>query len=287
MWPMYERCRALLAAGRGDREEAERWAAEAMARAEASGVRWDWLEARRAQGLAALGAHEPERAAGCLRVVWEHTAREGVEDPGVFPVAPDLVEALVALGELEEAAGVTARLRWLAERLDHPWARASAGRCDALVRLAPGYDDGAAETLARAAAAYDDLGLRFERARTLLELGRAQRRARKWGAARDALEGAVAGFAELGSTGWAAEGRGELARVGARRPSPGGGLTPSERRIAELAAEGLSNREIARTLFVSVSTVQTHLSHAYAKVGVRSRGQLAHRLRAATGPHDA
>ena len=82
---MYERCRALLAAGRGLPDEAERWAAEAIARAEAIGVRWDWLEALRARGIAALLAHEPARAAESLRAVWEHTQREGVDEPGRVP----------------------------------------------------------------------------------------------------------------------------------------------------------------------------------------------------------
>jgi DNA-binding NarL/FixJ family response regulator len=87
----------------------------------------------------------------------------------------------------------------------------------------------------------------------------------------------------LDSLGWAAEARSELARVGARRPSPAGELTPAEQRVAELAAKGSSNKEIARTLHVTVSTVEAHLSRAYAKLGVRSRSQLASRLSSAAG----
>jgi DNA-binding CsgD family transcriptional regulator len=56
-------------------------------------------------------------------------------------------------------------------------------------------------------------------------------------------------------------------------------LTPSERRVARLAVEGLSNREIAQTLFVTTRTVELHLTHAYAKLGVRSRGDLPEALR--------
>ena len=89
-------------------------------------------------------------------------------------------------------------------------------------------------------------------------------------------------FDAMGSTGWAGEARSELARVGARRPRPAGELTPAERRVAELARDGRSNKEIARTLFVSVKTVELHLSHIYAKLGVRSRTQLARRLSAPT-----
>jgi ATP/maltotriose-dependent transcriptional regulator MalT len=264
MWPMYERCRALLAAGRGLPDEAEEWATKAIVAAEATGVRWDLLEALRARGIAALFTHEPERAAESLRTVWEHTEREGVEDPGTFPFAPELVEALVDLGELDQAAAVTKRLRELAERQKHPWGLATAKRCAGL--------------LSEAAGDYEQLGLRFDSARTLLTLGRRERRRKKWAAARSALERAAAVFDEIGSTGWAEQTRSELARVGARKPRPSGELTPSEQRVVELAASGLSNKEIAQELVVTVNTVETHLSRAYSKLGIRSRSQLAGRL---------
>ena len=281
MFPMYERCRALLAAGRGAPEEAERWAVKAIAGAQAAGVRWDELEALRARGVAALLAHEPARAAESLRVVWEHTQREGVDEPGVFPVAPELVEALAELGTLGEAHGVSDRLSEQAEQLEHPWGLVTAKRCGALVRLAAkDYDADAASALAESATDYGRLGLRFDEARSLLSLGRAQRRVRKWGAARESLENAVGAFDGLGSPGWADEARSELARVGARRPASRGRLTPAEQRTAEMAAAGLSNKEIARALYVTVHTVELHLSHAYAKLGVRSRTQLAGRLSA-------
>ncbi len=281
LWPMYERCRALLAAGRGLPGEVERWAAEAIERAEATGVRWDLLEAMRALGIAALLTHEPERAAESLRPVWEHTRREGVNDPGAFPVAPELVEALAELGEHAEALTVTGQLRELAEQQEHPWGIATANRCDALIATTSlAYDEEAAVKMAEAAAAYAELGLRFDQARSLLSLGRAQRRFRKWGSARRSLEAAATAFGELGSPGWVEEARSDLARVGARRPPPAGELTKAERRVAELAASGLANKQIARDLFVSVKTVEVHLSHAYAKLGVHSRTQLARRLSA-------
>ena len=277
--PTYERSRALLAAGRGLPDEAERWAASALAGAELYGSGWQVNEALRARGVAALLAHEPSRAAESLGVLWDSTQREGVEEPGAFPVAPDLVEALVELDEQEKAQAVTAHLWELAEQQQHPWGLASARRCTALRRLASSpYDEEAAAELAEAATTYRDLGLRFDEARSLLALGRAQRRWKKWGAARSSLEEAAAVFDELGSPGWAEEARSELERVGARRPRPAGELTPAEQRVAELAADGLSNKEIARTLFVTVNTVEVHLTHAYAKLGVRSRAQLPGRL---------
>jgi DNA-binding CsgD family transcriptional regulator len=280
--PMYARCRALLAAGRGLVDEAMARADEAIERGEETGIRWDVLEARRAQGLAALLAHDHARAAESLRVVRAHTEREGVLDPGTFPVSPDLVEALAELGQTEEAEDVACRLRELAEEQAHPWGLATAERCDGLLDLAAKRYDEAAARLESAASGYGALGLRFEAARALLALGRCRRRSKKWGAARGSLEGAVTAFEAIGSPGWVEEARSELSRVGARRPAPAGELTATERRIAELAAQGLANKEIARELVVTVHTVEAHLSHAYAKLGIRSRSQLAGRLPART-----
>lgn len=279
--PVYERCRLLVAVYRGVPTEIERWAPEVIARSETLRSGWDLLEGLRARGIADLFAHDLERAVVSLRRVWDYTVQEGIEDPGAFPVALDLVEALVELGELDEAHAITSRLRELADQQEHPWGLLSARRADALIRLAaPAYDEEAAAALADAAGGYGGLGLRVDRARSLLSLGRAQRRLRKWKAARVSLEQAAAAFDELGSTGWAEAARSELARVGARRPRAEGELTEAERRVAELAAEGLSNKEIARALVVTVPTVETHLSRAYAKLGVRSRTQLAGRLSA-------
>jgi DNA-binding CsgD family transcriptional regulator len=283
--PYHLRCRALLAAGRGLPEEAMRWSADAIGRAEAIDFQWDWLEGLRARGIAALLAGEPARAAEWLGAVWDHTAREGVDEPGVFPVAPELVEALVALGEIEQARTVTSRLGTLAGQQEHPWGVVTARRSGALIRLAaPPDDQDAAAELEAAAASYAELGLRFDRARVLLALGRAQRRLKKWAAARRSLELAAAAFDEIGSTGWAARARAETDRIGARRPGRAGELTPTERRVAELAAVGRSNKEIARALFVTVNTVEAHLSRAYAKLGIRSRAQLAHRFGAEAEP---
>src|SRR5581483_10487317 len=164
----------------------------------------------------------------------------------------ELVEALVELRELEEAEAVVARLGQLAERADHPWGLASVERCRASIGLARAeYDAAAAAAADRAAAALDALGLRFDRARTLLASGRAHRRHRKWARARALLEEAAATFEAIGATGWAADAHAELERVAARPPHRGL-LTPAEQRVAELAAAGLANKEIAAALFVSI-----------------------------------
>jgi DNA-binding CsgD family transcriptional regulator len=277
--PMYERCRALLAMGRGHVDETRHWAAQAITRADAYGDGWDRLEALRARGTAALLAREPSAAAVDLGAVHEHTEREGVADPGVFPVVPELIEALAELGDLDRARSVTETLTRLAQAQEHPWGLATARRCRALVLLAAGrYDRGAGATLADAATELAGLGLGFDSARCHLSLGRAQRRLKQWGPARKSLERAAAAFTQLGSAGWAQRAQEELARVGGRAPGAPGALTPTEQDVVQLAADGLTNKEIARQLSLAVHTVEVHLSRAYGKLGVRSRSQLAAQL---------
>jgi DNA-binding CsgD family transcriptional regulator len=269
---------AVLEAVGGHPEEAERWAAEAISTIGPTGMRRELMEAWRARGIAALFDRKPQRAAEELRPIWEHTVQEGIDELGVWPMAPDLVEALVELGKLDEALAVTERLERLAEEQEHPWGLASAKRCRAMLSLAGGYDEDAAGLLRDAAHEYGLRGLSFDQARSLLFLGRVIRRYRKWAAARSLLDEAADIFEALGADGWAGQARAELDRTGARRPVPKGDLTPTEERVARLAASGLSNKEIAAELVVSVYTVEKHLSHVYAKLGVRSRAQLTRAL---------
>jgi DNA-binding CsgD family transcriptional regulator len=272
------RTRALVGAMTGDGAEV-RAAADALSEIREPPV-WDQLEVARALGITALFERRPTDAAGHLGPVWEHTECEGVADPGAFPVAPDLVQALSELDRGEEAAQIAAMVRARAQAQDHPWATATAARCEAQLALAARWDEAAARALADAAAAYGALGLGFDQGRTLLALGGAQRRYRKWGRARDALRAAVEVFESLGCAGWAEQARSELERVGARRPACDGELTSAEARVVALAAGGLSNKQIAAELVVTIHTVEVHLSRAYAKLGVRSRAQLAQALAA-------
>jgi DNA-binding CsgD family transcriptional regulator len=111
----------------------------------------------------------------------------------------------------------------------------------------------------------------------LLGLGVVRRRARQKRGAREAIEAALDGFEQLGAATWAEKARSELGRIGGRRREEG--LTPAERRVAVLVAEGRTNREVAAALFLTERTVASHLSHVYAKLGVRSRTELARQLR--------
>jgi DNA-binding CsgD family transcriptional regulator len=109
--------------------------------------------------------------------------------------------------------------------------------------------------------------LPFERARTLLCLGIGRRHAQQRRAAREALDLALATFEELSAPLWAEKTRVELRRISGRRPAADG-LTPTELRVASLAARGRSNTEIAAELFMGVSTGEMHLSRVYRKLGV-------------------
>jgi hypothetical protein len=161
------RIEAVLAALRGEPHRVMELASRALKDYESDGFAgWDRLEALRAMGLAALLEREPERAIASLDAVWEHTVREGVEDPGAFPVAGDLVEALAESGQLGQADEVIGRLGRLASKQRHPWGLATLRRSTATVKLAHRYDDDAAAQVAAAAADYRGLGLGFESARS-------------------------------------------------------------------------------------------------------------------------
>ena len=117
----------------------------------------------------------------------------------------------------------------------------------------------------------------------MLGLGVVRRQAMHKKAAREALEQALAIFEEVGARLWAEKARAELARISGRRAG-GDELTETEARVAELAAAGRSNKEIAAELFMGLSTVESHLSRVYRKLGVRSRAGLGSRLETAAKP---
>jgi DNA-binding CsgD family transcriptional regulator len=117
------------------------------------------------------------------------------------------------------------------------------------------------------------LQMPFELGRTLLALGEAQRRFKQRRSAGASLRAALETFETLGAPLWAVKAKAELARTGNRAASPGE-LTPTEERVAQLVAEGQTNREVANALFVSVKTVEANLSRIFQKLGIRSRRQL-------------
>jgi DNA-binding CsgD family transcriptional regulator len=134
--------------------------------------------------------------------------------------------------------------------------------------------------LERALQEHERIAQPFERARSLLVLGRIQRRAKQKRLARSSIEQARDVFAELEALVWKDLAESELTRIGGRPPTPLE-LTPTEREVARLVAKGRTNREVADALFMSQSTVQANLKRIYAKLGVRSRTELAGRIQSA------
>jgi DNA-binding CsgD family transcriptional regulator len=187
------------------------------------------------------------------------------------------VEALTELARLKEAAELLAWYEENASRLGRRSALASAWRCRGLLAAADGDLEGALMSFERALTEHAAAPFPFDRARTLLAFGAALRRAKRKADARERLEEAAAEFERLDAAVFAAAARSELARIGGRRRSEGG-LTPTERQIAELVAEGRSNKEVAAALFVTVKTVEANLSRVYAKLGIHSRAGLGRRL---------
>jgi DNA-binding CsgD family transcriptional regulator len=201
----------------------------------------------------------------------------GLREPGVFPFVPDAVEALVSLGELDVAVGLTDRLEDQGLKLNRPLAIATAARCRGLIAGARRDPAAADEHLERSLRLHVSVQQPFELGRTMLVAGAVQRRMRRQRRARGLLDEALGVFEELGAPLWAAKARSELGGIGGRTPTSAA-LTPTEEQVAWLVAEGRTNREVAALLVMSVHTVDAHLRRIYRKLQVRSRTELAHRL---------
>jgi DNA-binding CsgD family transcriptional regulator len=194
-------------------------------------------------------------------------------NPLMRPWTADYVEALLGLGRIDEAESVLGVWEADATVLAQQRVLVQVMRCRGLIAAADGRVEDAAALLEQAIHEHEQVGDRFGRARALLALGVVRRRQRRKAAARSTLEEALAAFAELGAETWRERAEAELGRIGGRAREEG--LTAAERRVAALVVQGRTNREVAAALFLGERTVETHLSHVYAKLGVRSRTELA------------
>jgi DNA-binding CsgD family transcriptional regulator len=193
-------------------------------------------------------------------------------EPARFRFHGDHIEAVIGLGELDRARDLIVQLQRRAELAPRPWIRVMSARSEGLLQAASGELGLALDALEATIREHERLDMPFERARTLLCLGRVQRRRKQRKAAREALQQSLGIFEELGAPLWAAKARAELERTHLREAP--GELTPSEEQVARLAASGLKNREIAERLFVSPKTVEANLARVYRKLGIRSRAEL-------------
>ena len=205
------------------------------------------------------------------------TRAASIGEPGELRFLPDLIETLIALGRIDDAEEHLKFLEERARATERLSSLAAAARSRALIALTGGDVAGSLAAAEHALDLQDRLEMKFERARTQLVLGVVRRRALQMRDARTTLNEALAAFDELGALLWSEKARRELARISGRTRTEG--LTAAELRVAALVANGRTNREVAAALFLGERTVASHLTHIYAKLGVRSRTELALRLR--------
>ena len=226
----------------------------------------------RSLGLAELAQGQTEAAFSHLSQALDTLERVDFREPAVWRCDGDAIEAAVESGAIDRAELWLARFEQRSVQSGIPWSRAVSARCRGLVLAARGELDAAAAALDRSVAEHQACPMPFERARTLLVQGQVLRRLKRKRDSRLALEQAREGFERLGADPWVARAEQELLRVAPRRAPDE--LSPTELKIAELAAAGLTNPEIATRVFVSRKTVEANLARVYRKLGISSRAQL-------------
>jgi DNA-binding CsgD family transcriptional regulator len=243
------------------------------------GIRYDTefapsSQLRYASGLLRAAAGNHEAAIEELRSCGLDHPALGSENPAVLAWRSAAALSLAELGRFEEARALASDELRRARSFGARRAIGVALRAEALV----GPPAQRSDTLEAALEVLASSPARLEHARVLVDLGATLRAARQRSAAREPLLEGLTLASRCGARSLERRARSELAAVGVRprgvERSGADSLTPSERRVAQLAAGGQTNREIAQTLFVTEKTVETHLGHAFRKLGVTSRRQL-------------
>ena len=272
---------ARFDAAQGASADARQRATDALRRALAVGTDSIRAYAAGVLGLAALADDDLASAVVHLSEARDRTAADGAGNPIVVPYAPDLIEALIRTGDRDAADACVAQVERSDGAESDDWLAGITARGRALLAADP--DD----AVGLLQGSVDRLGahpLRFELGRSLLWLGRAERRRRRRRDAQQALESASAIFSDLGAAPWLQQSRVQLEIVAGALPI-GDELTAREREIVDLVIRGASNREVAAALCVTPKTVEHHLRAVFRKLGVRTRVQLSNRIRE-HGDHD-
>jgi DNA-binding CsgD family transcriptional regulator len=269
--------RALVAANHGELEVARQSAGTCLEVARHVGNAYFEIAGLWCTGFTALVAGAAAESTVSLREATALLQSHDLVSLPTRPVEADLAEALIALGELEEAEQTIHAFAVRVSPLKLAWTEARSARVRASIAAARGNLEEALVLTTRALQAHRMFADPFEHARTLLVHGGTLRRVQQKRAARTTLVAAQEAFNRLGATPWAEQALAELDRIGGR-PVATLELTANERRIADLAADGRTNREISELLFVSIKTVEATLSRVYRKLGVRSRGAIARAL---------
>ena len=269
--------RAHVDAYLGRIERARAHLAESMAMARAADEPTHLFGGYVVLGAIETCAGDPAAAAAAYLEARTRASRLGLAHATVLRTVLVETEVAAAAGMVEQAAEALAAFDALVGESPPAWAGPLRGRASAALALARGETADAVSELEAALA--DEVALPPDIGRSLLALAAAQRRDRRYRAARETAERARALFAELGSPPFEAMAERELERIPGRRVADGEGLTAAERRIAELVAAGRSNKEVAAELVLSVKTVEVTLTRVYEKLGVSSRSELAARFR--------
>ncbi|OLE23663.1 MAG: hypothetical protein AUG49_15405 [Catenulispora sp. 13_1_20CM_3_70_7] len=227
-------------------------------------------------GTIRLLLRETAAAADDLKQVRTLEHDQGIRDPAAIRYHADLAEALTTLGHTAEAAEVLAETRRAAERLHRRSVLASLDRAEAVLKAAQGDNARADALLRRADHTFASLGLPLERGRVLIARAHLEKRQRRVANARALHSQAEAIFRRAQAPLWEPTAK-TPEPAATNQPAPD--LTAAEQRVVTLVAEGLPNREIAATLFLSIKTVEAVLTGVYRKLGIRSRTQLAVLLR--------
>ncbi len=268
---------ALVAAYEGRAEEAQRLATEGLELALADGNLVVATFHHHILGFVALSLGQYDVANAELTAAAELAAQTGKRHPARFKLEGDRIEVALAQGRLKDAEVIVATMEHAAATVPTPWVRAVGLRCRAMLDAARGDLDGGIAGLERAVAEHEALPMPFELARTLLVKGQLHRRRKEKRRASETLHASLALFEELGTPLWADRARAELARVGLRPTAPET-LTSTERKVAELAASGLTSRRIAELVFLTPKSVGNVLGRVYEKLGIHSRAELGARM---------
>jgi DNA-binding CsgD family transcriptional regulator len=265
--------RAAILASRGDLDRARSDATEALGTAERTHSTSLEALARGTLAAIALLADDPaEVDRECTRASAALVAIGDVTQPA-FRFHADHIEAVVALGDLDRAGALVDRLEARGKLGPCRWALATAARGRALIGAGRGDLGAALDAIETAIARHEGLSMPIELGRTWLVAGQLQRRAGRRRAAAESLDRARAIFDGVGARAWSERARREHDRLGLQA-GDGQSLTPSEERVARLAASGLTNRAVAGRLSISPKTVEANLARIYSKLGIHSRAEL-------------
>jgi DNA-binding CsgD family transcriptional regulator len=266
---------ALFHAHTGDLDSAAECLRRGIELSQRNNDRISQAECLSVQGFAELSRGRAEPALEALRQVRSIANKHGIVNPGALLWHVDYVEAAVELGLVDEARTVVDELAGLAGATGQTRLTAWSSYCDSLLVAATG-DLPAAAAILRSLENEGGLS-RFERGRVRLRLGIVLRRSKRRAEASAALEAASAFFGDLANPLWLAKVGVEQARLGnrPRHDHPRTALTPTETRLAAMVGQGLTNRQVAAAMHLTIKSVEASLTAIYRKLGVQSRTQLA------------